>query len=58
MRVSVLYQDDTAEEFHCDNFGHTSHDNWIVLTKDSDPYVVLSRDNVKRITFLEEGELH
>ncbi len=53
MKVLVAYNDGSTAEFHCDDFGHTNHDSWVVLTRDKDPYVLLSRDNVQSITFVE-----
>ena len=49
--VAVEYRDGTGNVFHCDDYGHTSGDNWIVLRNNNEPYVMLSKDNVKSIMF-------
>lgn len=61
IKVTATFPDGSAETFHCDDYGHSSGDKWLVLIRDKDPYVMLSVENVRRVSIIDEDtsdELH
>jgi len=47
--VTVVFRDDTTAIYHCEEYGHTAADNWLVLENNGEPHVLLSKDNVKSV---------
>jgi len=50
-KVTVEYRDGTSNLFHCEGYHITKGEGWVVLENNDEPYVMISKDNVKSVLY-------